>query len=205
MYPEYVEVEGKRYKINTDFRVAIECNRIAEDDNIGNLERAMAIIYTLFGDEGINTPDHYEKLLELAQKYLLCGEDLEGFKNQKKQNKNDLDFNKCEGLIKSSFKFDYQYDPYSKEYLHWYEFNNDLMNLSTSEFGTCCALNRIVEILGRNPNDIKDNSKQKDNLIKVQNELRKKYCVEYENKNKKKATEKEKQSAMNFLNKLRKE
>lgn len=205
MYPEYVEVEGKKYKINTDFRVAIECNRIAEDNNIGDLERAMAIIYMLFGDEGINAPDHYEKLLELAQKYLLCGVEIEEFKSQKKEDKNELDFNKCEGLIKSSFKFDYQYDPYSKEYLHWYEFNNDLMNLSTSEFGTCCALNRIAEILNRNPNDIKDNSKQRDNLIKVQNELRKKYCVEYETKKKKKATEKEKQSAMNFLNKLRKE
>lgn len=198
MYPEYVEVEGTRYKINTDFRVAIECNRIAEDDSIGNLERAMAIIYTLFGDEGIDTPDHYEKLLELAQKYLACGENLEEFKSKKKEDKNELDFNKCEGLIKSSFKFDYQYDPYSKEYLHWYEFNNDLMNLSTSEFGTCCALNRIVEILNRNPNDIKDNRKQKDNLIKTQNELRKKYCVEH----KKEITKEQRESAMKFYQQL---
>ena len=35
MYPQYVEVFGKRYKINTDFKVAIECNRIAEDETIG--------------------------------------------------------------------------------------------------------------------------------------------------------------------------
>ena len=53
-YPEYVEVKGKRYKINTDFRVAIECNRIAEDETIGDFERVLGIIYTLFGDEGRN-------------------------------------------------------------------------------------------------------------------------------------------------------
>lgn len=197
MYPQYVEIENKRYKINTDFRVALECNRIAEDNTIGDLERALAIIYTLFGEEGINTPDHYEKLLELGQKYLLCGESIDEFSRQRKDNTNDLDFNKCEGLIKSSFKFDYQYDPYSKDYLHWYEFNNDLMNLSASEMGTCCVLNRVVDILNRKTKDIKD-KKQKDNLVKTQNELRKKYCVEH----KRKATDEQRKSAENFLKSL---
>lgn len=51
--PQYVKVDNKLYKINTDFRVALECNRIAEDTSIGNLERAMAIIYKLFGEERI--------------------------------------------------------------------------------------------------------------------------------------------------------
>ena len=197
MYPEYVEIENKRYKINTDFRVALECNRIAEDNSIGDLERALAIIYTLFGEDGINTPDHYEKLLELAQKYLLCGESVDDFKRQQTDDKNNLDFNKCEGLIKSSFKFDYQYDPFAKEYLHWYEFNNDLMNLSTSEFGNCCALNRVLETLNRKPSDIKD-TKSKNDLVKTQNELRKKYCVEH----KRKATDEQRKSAENFLKSL---
>lgn len=197
MYPQYVEIENKRYKINTDFRVALECNRIAEDNTIGDLERALAIIYMLFGEEGINTPDHYEKLLELGQKYLLCGENIDEFSRQRKDNTNDLDFNKCEGLIKSSFKYDYQYDPYSKDYLHWYEFNNDLMNLSASEMGTCCVLNRVVDILNRKTKDIKD-KKQKDNLVKTQNELRKKYCI----KHKRKATDEQRKSAENFLKSL---
>lgn len=197
MYPQYVEIENKRYKINTDFRVALECNRIAEDNTIGDLERALAIIYTLFGEDGINTPDHYEKLLELGQKYLLCGESTEEFNRQRKDNTNDLDFNKCEGLIKSSFKYDYKYDPYSKDYLHWYEFNNDLMNLSASEMGTCCVLNRVVDILNRKTKDIKD-KKQKDNLVKTQNELRKKYCIEH----RRKATDEQRKSAENFLKSL---
>lgn len=197
MYPQYVEIENKRYKINTDFRVALECNRISEDNTIGDLERALAIIYMLFGENGINTPGHYEKLLELAQKYLLCGENIDEFSRQRKDNNNDLDFNKCEGLIKSSFKYDYQYDPYSKDYLHWYEFNNDLMNLSASEMGTCCVLNRVVDILNRKPKDIKD-KKQKDNLVKTQNELRRKYCIEH----KRKSTDEQRKSAENFLKSL---
>ncbi len=51
--PQYVKVDDKLYKINTDFRVALECNRIAEDASIGEFERAMAIIYKLFGEERI--------------------------------------------------------------------------------------------------------------------------------------------------------
>ena len=47
-YPEYVEVDKKRYKINSDFRVAIECNRIAEDESISDYERSLAIIYKLY-------------------------------------------------------------------------------------------------------------------------------------------------------------
>lgn len=174
--PEYVIIDNEEYKINTDFRVALECNRIAEDETIGDFERALAIIYTLFGDKGIEHEEHYEKLLKYAKKYLLCGK--EDIGKQKKEDKNDLDFNKCIGLIKSSFRFDYQYDPYKEKYLHWYDFNNDLMNLSTSEFGTCCVLNRIVGILNQNPAEIKDNENRK-NLIDLQNELRKEYCIQH--------------------------
>ena len=51
--PEYVKVGDKKYKINTDFRVAIECNNIAQDDSIGDTEGPLAIIYKLFGDEAL--------------------------------------------------------------------------------------------------------------------------------------------------------
>ena len=51
--PEYVKVDGKLYKINTDFRIALECDKIARDTSIGELERPMAIIYKLFGEERI--------------------------------------------------------------------------------------------------------------------------------------------------------
>ena len=175
--PTCVIIDDIQYDINTDFRVALECNKIAEDETIGELERALAIIYLLFGDKGLEHKEHHEKLLEYAKKYLSCGKTDEEFKKQKKEEKYELDFDKCVGLIKSSFKFDYQYDPYAKEYLHWYDFNNDLMNLSTSEFGTCCALNRILGILNEDPQQIKD-AKNRNTLIDTQKELRKKYCIE---------------------------
>ena len=73
--PEYVKAGNKKYKINTDFRVAIECNEIAESSDVSDTERPLAIIYKLFGDEGLDNPQDWEKLLELAIKYLCLGKD----------------------------------------------------------------------------------------------------------------------------------
>ena len=193
--PQYVKVDDKLYKINTDFRVALECNKIAEDESIGNLERAMAIIYKLFGEEGLDC-ENQNKLLELGMKYLLLSRDKKELKNDSR-NKYELDFNKCVGLIKASFKFDYKYDPYELEYLHWYDFYNDLESLSTSEFGNCCILNRIVSILEQEPKEIKD-KKTREKLVKSQQLLKEKYCKKQE----KKMTKEQEESARTFYKSL---
>ena len=193
--PQYVKVDYKLYKINTDFRIALECNIIAEDKTIGEYERALAIIYKLFGEDGLDC-ENQDKLLELAMKYLLLGRDKNELKNEP-HNKYELDFNKCIGLIKASFKFDYKYDPYELEYLHWYDFYNDLESLSTSEFGNCCILNRVTSILNQEPKEIKDN-KQRQKLIEAQKLLQQKYCKQEEVK----MTKEQEESAKAFYKSL---
>lgn len=193
-YPEYVKVGEKKYKINTDFRVAIECNRIAEDDSIGNVERALAIIYTLFGEEGINSQDDYEKLLELAQKYLLCGKE---FKDTSKQP--NMDFEQDAGVIASSFQYDYNYNPYEMEYCHWYKFYNDLTNLSDSELGNCCALSNVRNLRDFDESKIKDSKERRKIHEAKQQVALKKYQV------KNQPTEKQKESARKIIEALRKE
>ena len=193
--PQYIKVDDKLYKINTDFRIALECNNIAEDKTIGEYERALAIIYKLFGEDGLDC-ENQNKLLELAMKYLLLGNDKKELKNEPHE-KYELDFNKCIGLIKASFKFDYKYDPYELEYLHWYDFYNDLESLSTSEFGNCCILNRITSILNQEPKEIKDN-KQRQKLIDAQKLLSQKYCKQEEVK----MTKEQEESAKAFYKAL---
>lgn len=193
--PQYIKVDDKLYKINTDFRVALECNNIAEDKTIGEYERALAIIYKLFGEDGLDCKNQ-NKLLELGMKYLLLGREQKSLKNDS-HDKYELDFNKCVGLIKASFKFDYKYDPYELEYLHWYDFYNDLESLSTSEFGNCCILNRIVSILEQEPKEIKD-SKQRQKLIDAQKLLKEKYCKHEE----KEITKEQEESARAFYKSL---
>ena len=32
--PQYVKIKDKKYKINSDFRVALKCNKVAKDSEI---------------------------------------------------------------------------------------------------------------------------------------------------------------------------
>ena len=188
MYPEYVEVEGKQYKINTDFRVAIECGRVAQDDSIEGLERALAIIYLLFGDEGIDTPEHYEKLLELGKKYLLCGKEYDAKGNENP----DMDFIQDMPYIEASFMSDFHIDLDGKE-MHWWKFSKLINGLSNSELGDCCILNRVRNLRNFDVSKIKD-SKEKKRII----EAKKLVALKKE----KKVTESQKERVRDFMEKL---
>ena len=188
-YPEYVEVEGKRYKINTDFRNAIECNRIATDSTIGDFERVLGIIYVLFGDEGINTPEHYERLLELAQKYLACGKELEDNSEEP-----DMDFIQDMDYIEASFMSDYHMDLANME-MHWWKFFNLMNGLSNSEMGNCCILNRIRNLRNYDLKDIQD-PKERNKIKKAKEQ------VALHKKPKKQATNEQLKSAEEFIKAL---
>lgn len=192
-YPEYVKVGEKKYKINTDFRVAIECNRIAEDETICDLERALAIIYTLFGEEGINSQDDYEKLLELAQKYLLCGKEF-----KETNEKPDMDFIEDMDYIEASFMSDYHMDLENTK-MHWWKFMKLMNGLSNSEIGNCCILNNVRNLRNFDESKIED-SKEKQKIHEAKQQVAlKKYQV------KKQRTEKQKENARKFIEALRKE
>ena len=188
-YPEYVIIDNERYDIDTDFRTAIECNRIAEDETIGDYERALAIIYTLFGDKGIDTPLHYEKLLKVAKNYLSCGKKVEVNQNEKP----DMDYIQDYDYIEASFMSDYHID-LSKEKMHWWKFNKLMNGLSNSELGNCCVLNRVRNLRNFDTKDIKD-AKEKQKIEEAKRQVALK-------KNKKQPTNEQIESAKQFYEAL---
>ena len=187
-YPEYAKVGDKKYKINTDFRVAIECNEIAQDKTIGDLERALAIIYKLFGEEGINAYEDQEKLLEIAKKYLLCGEEYVNTNEEP-----DMSYIEDMDYIEASFMSDYHID-LSNEKMHWWKFNNLMNGLSNSELGNCCVLNRIRNLRNYDLKDIKDPKERQ----KIQ-EAKEKVTLK---RNKRVATEEQQENAESILKDL---
>lgn len=193
MYPEYVQVGDKKYKINTSYKTAIQCNAIAEDDNINDIERALAIIYKLFGEEALEDVENRETLLEKAKKYLSCGVD-----NIEKSNEpRDMDFIEDMPYIKASFMSDYHID-LNKTDMHFWEFYELINGLSNSEMGNCCVLNRVRNLRNFNLAEIKD-SKEREKIRKAKNFVALK-------RNKKKATKEQEQSAREFYTQfLRKE
>lgn len=190
-YPKYVKIGEKKYKINTDFRVAIECQEIALDNNIGDFERALAIIYKLFGDDGLDDSNNYEKLLELAQKYLSCGKEIDSKTNEEP----DMDFIQDMDYIEASFMSDYNIDLQNAE-MHWWKFYNLINGLSNSEMGNCCVLNRIRNLRTFDTKDIKD---QKE-LAKI-NEAKKQVALK-KREVKKELTYEQKRNIDNFYEKI---
>jgi hypothetical protein len=186
-YPEYVRIENKKYKINTDFRVAVECQEIATDDSIGDYERALAVIYKLFGDDGIEATNHYEKLLELGTKFLSCGKELEDKSNEEP----DMDFVQDMDYIEASFMSDYNIDLTNTK-MHWWKFYNLINGLSNSDMGNCCVLNRVRNLRTYDTKDIKDPKElEKIKKAKEQVALKKK-------KNKQNLTDEQKNNIDNF-------
>ena len=186
--PEYVKIGDKKYKINTDFRVAIECNNIAQDDSIGNTERPLAIIYKLFGDEGLDNPQDWEKLLELAIKYLTLNKDTSDVDNNTEI---DMDFNEDMDYIEASFMSDYRID-LTTEKMHWWKFYNLINGLSNSEMGNCCVLNRVRNLRNYDTKEIKDPKERK----KVE-EAKKQVALKKEHK-KREFSEKEQKNMEEF-------
>lgn len=189
--PEYVKVGDKKYKINTDFRIAIECNEIAQDDTIGDTERPLAIIYKLYGDEGLDNPQDWDKLLELAIKYLTLNKDTSGVDNNVEI---DMDFNEDMDYIEASFMSDYRIDLANVK-MHWWKFYNLLEGLSNSELGNCCVLNRVRNLRTFDLSQIKDN-KERERLTKA------KEMVALKSTKKEVELTKEQEESMNKLNEI---
>lgn len=187
-YPSKVKIEDREYEINTDFRVAIECNQIALDDKISDFERALAIIYKLYGEKGLNANSDLNRLLELGQKYLSCGKEVENKENEEP----DMDFVQDMDYIEASFMSDYNIDLSSTE-MHWWKFYNLINGLSNSEMGSCCVLNRVRNLRTYDTSQIKD-SKERSKIEKAKEQVALK-------KKEKPLTDKQKESIERF-NKL---
>lgn len=150
-YPEYAEIEGKLYKINTDYRYALQCFKIINDSTISDMERAIALISVLFGEEDengnvINIPDNLNIALEKAKIFLSCGNKNQDIKNVKK----DMDFEYDRAFIRASFMSDYTID-LSNEKMHFWKFCELISGLTENSI-----LNRVRDLRNTNLSDYKD-------------------------------------------------
>lgn len=159
-YPEFVIIDNKRYDINTDFRIAIQCNEIASKEDISDVERALAVIYLLFGEKGLYDTENHEKLLNFAIKFIVCNSE-----KKNKKEKPDMDFIEDMDYIEASFMSDYNIDLSNTE-MHWWKFYKLINGLSNSEFGNCCVLNRVRNIRNIDIKEIED-KKERNKIIEA--------------------------------------
>ena len=185
-----IQIDDTIYEAKTDFRTAIRCNEIAQDKTIGDFERTLGLICTMFGEKGIDNPPHYEKLLKWALNYLSCGEEVDNKKNEEP----DMDFSEDMDYIEASFMSDYQID-LTEEDMDWHKFIKLINGLSNSELGNCCVLNRVRNLRNFDVSTIKD-AKERQKIAEAKERVAlKKYKKEYH-------LTKEQEESMNRLNEI---
>lgn len=145
-----VQIGDTIYTAHTDYRTAIKCDEIAQDETIKDYYRSLAIICVVFGEEGLDHEEHYEKLLRWITKWLSCGKEIEDSKEEPDMNyTEDMDF------IEASFMSDYKID-LSETDMEWSKFYKLMSGLSNNEFGDCCILNRIRNLRNYDVSKISD-------------------------------------------------
>ena len=142
-YPEYAEVKGIKYKINTDYRVALRCFEVIEDTSVGDSERALAIVFLLFGEVPMEDMGEF---LRIAGDYLRCGEK----ETSQEAKERDMDFNADEKYIVASFMSDYRIDLSSVD-MHFWQYIQLIQGFTEN-----AIMSRIRDIRNYDMSELKD-------------------------------------------------
>ena len=148
IYPTKMEVNGKLYNIDTDYRTALACFKAINDNEIKDIERALAVVTLLLGTD-VPLEDTQEAL-EKCGVYLRCGRE-----QNTNTNEIDMDYFQDEVAIRTSIRQCYHENLNLIENLHWWEYNEMIEGLTEETL-----LSKIREI--RNY----DLSKEKDFKMK---------------------------------------
>ena len=124
--PEWVDIGGIAYPINTDFRAGIEFETLVQKGCLSYIE----LLTPYFGD---NIPRDYERALQAVMLFYCCGEVSES-KGQVKSTKQSYSFEADSAAIYADFWRYYGLNLW-KDTLHWWVFRALLTGLpENSEF-----------------------------------------------------------------------
>lgn len=145
-YPHYVRIQGEKIPIKTDYITALKCFDVINNDNIGDYERALAVVFLLYGY--IPKDELIGEYLTKAKVFLQCGD-----KSPEHESKAaDMDFNYDRKFINASFMSDYHIDLEANPNMHFWQFCELIQGLTEKSI-----LSRVRYI--RNC-DVKDFSKK---------------------------------------------
>lgn len=180
MYPQFIEVNGNKYKINTDYKIALACFEAINDVEISDSERFYAVLCLLLGTN-VKEEDESEAFKK-CELYLRCGKE-----QNPSEEEVDMDYEQDRAYINTSFRSCYNID-LKKENLHWWEYNEMIEG-----FDEQSIMSKIRYIRNIDLDDIKDD-KERNEIIKQKERV--------ELKQKEKPISKEEKDADDFFKKM---
>ena len=117
-YPDHVEIDSKKYIINTDFRLMMQFEIAAQHENKNEIGKVILNFY-----HG-NLPDNIDAAVREMIGFYLCGE----VPDDKKTSSGNHDKKRCYAFdedwkyIISAFRHQYGIDIINSK-MHWYEFS----------------------------------------------------------------------------------
>lgn len=144
-HPTAIEIDGRRYEINTGYEYALACFSCIDDTALTGEERAFGVLGLLYRTQ----PRDTQRALALAIKYLQLGK--ERRPKHTDDEGRDLDFRKDMHYIRSSFRSDYGINLAEQPGMHWWEFSELLQGLTDTS-----VLNRVRDIRNYDLTKIKD-------------------------------------------------
>lgn len=118
--PEFITVDGKKYCVNTDFRIWLEFDRTMHLENISVKDRIMMVARLCFDKERCPVyPENVNKTMDGLLSFFLCGKSPQ----KKGDSKRAFSFQEDGGYIYSAFLTQYGIDLLSVPYMHWYVFS----------------------------------------------------------------------------------
>lgn len=126
--PVTLEIEGKDYKIRTDYRIVLTIFEAFNDVELTETDK-MRIMLELLYEE---TPDNIEEALKQATWFLDGGKQYEEFNKTKKV----MDWEQDESIIFSAVNKVAGYETREKEYIHWWTFLGYFSEIGEGLFST---------------------------------------------------------------------
>ncbi len=137
--PEAVEIDGKIYDLDTDFRTGLDIMIAFEDPELTRQEQMSIMVRLLYKE----LPDNLDEACRLAVKFLNCGEDAKGDGGGETQDRL-YGFEKDAKYIYSAIQQSHGVDLNSVAYLHWWKFSYMFLDL-----GRECFFTRLIDLRKR--------------------------------------------------------
>lgn len=116
-FPTSVEIGGREYALNTDFRIGLKCILAWEDPELTAREKTLIMLRLLYKE----IPPDTQKACELAVFFLNCGEEKAG-EGSEPLPQRLYSFTRDAKYIYSAIRQTHGVDLETVKYLHWWKF-----------------------------------------------------------------------------------